>query len=43
MSFFSNFHTDKCPGPINGNPINGLNEKVCVQAQRAFGVCIKQG
>ena len=30
MSFFSNFQTDKCPGPINGNPINGLNEKVCV-------------
>ena len=43
MSFFSNFQTDKCPGPINGNPINGLNEKVCVQAQRVFDACIKQG
>ena len=43
MSFFSNFQTDKCPGPINGNPMNGLAEKVCVQAQRVFDACIKQG
>lgn len=43
MSFFSNFQTDKCPGPINGNPVNGLNEKVCLQAQRVFDACIKQG
>lgn len=43
MSFFSNFQTDKCPGPINGNPLNGLNEKVCIQAQRVFDACIKQG
>ena len=43
MSFFSNFQTDKCPGPISGNPVNGLNEKVCLQAQRVFDACIKQG
>ena len=43
MSFFSNFQTDKCPGPINGNPVSGLNEKVCLQAQRVFDACIKQG
>ena len=43
MSFFSNFQTDKCPGPISGNPANGLNEKVCLQAQRVFDACIKQG
>ncbi len=43
MSFFSNFQTDKCPGPINGNPLNGLSEKVCIQAQRVFDACIKQG
>ena len=43
MSFYSNFQTDKCPGPINGNPINGLNEKVCIQAQRVFDACIRQG
>ena len=43
MSFYSNFQTDKCPGPINGNPLSGLNEKVCIQAQRVFDACIKQG
>ena len=43
MSFFSNFQTDKCPGPISGNPLGGLNEKVCIQAQRVFDACIKQG
>ena len=43
MSFFSNFQTDKCPGPISGNPVSGLNEKVCLQAQRVYDACIKQG
>ncbi len=43
MSFYSNFQTDKCPGPINGNPLSGLNEKVCIQAQRVFDACIRQG
>ena len=42
MSFFSNFQSDKCPGTINGNPLNGLNEKVCIQAQKIFDACIKQ-
>ena len=42
MSFFSNFQTDKCPGPISGNPLGGLNERVCIQAQRVFDACIKQ-
>jgi hypothetical protein len=42
MSFFSNFQSDKCPGAINGNPLNGLCEKVCVQAQKIFDACIKQ-
>ncbi len=42
MSFFSNFQSDKCPGVINGNPLNGLNEKVCIQAQKIFDACIKQ-
>ncbi len=42
MSFFSNFHSDKCPGTITGNPINGLCEKVCIQAQKIFDACIKQ-
>ena len=42
MSFFSNFHSDKCPGTITGNPLNGLCEKVCIQAQKIFDACIKQ-
>lgn len=42
MSFFSNFQSDKCPGVINGNPLNGLCEKVCIQTQKIFDACIKQ-
>ena len=43
MSFFSNFQSDKCPGSITGNPVNGLTEKVCIQAEKIFDACIKQG
>ncbi len=42
MSFFSNFQSDKCPGMISGNPLNGMCEKVCIQAQKIFDACIKQ-
>ncbi len=42
MSFYSNFQSDKCPGAINGNPMNGINEKVCIQAKKIFDACIKQ-
>ena len=42
MSFFSSFQSDKCPGVINGNPLNGMCEKVCIQAQKIFDACIKQ-
>ncbi len=42
MSFFTNNQTDKCPGRINGNPINGLCEKVCIQTQKVFDACIRQ-
>ena len=42
MSFFSNYHSDKCPGNISGNPINGLNEKICIQVKRVFDACIRQ-
>ena len=42
MSFFSNFQSDKCPGAITGNPLNGLCEKVCLQARKIFDACIKQ-
>ena len=42
MSFYSNFQSDKCPGSISGNPLNGLTEKVCIQAEKIFDACIKQ-
>ncbi len=43
MSFFCNFQSDRCPGPINGNPLNGLCEKVCVEAKKVFDACMQQG
>ena len=42
MSFFTNFNSDRCPGNINGNPLNGLNEKICIQAEKIFDAGIKQ-
>ena len=42
MSFYSNFHSDKCPGVITGNPLNGLMEKVCIQAEKIFDAGIRQ-
>ena len=42
MSFFSNFQSDKCPGNIAGNPLSGLTEKVCIQAEKVFDAAIKQ-
>ncbi len=42
MSFYSNFQSDKCPGPIPSNPLVGLTEKVCIQAEKIFDAGIKQ-
>ncbi len=42
MSFFTNNASDRCPGRINGNPTNGLCEKVCVEAEKVFDACIRQ-
>lgn len=42
MSFFCNFQSDRCPGQINGNPLNGLCEKVCLQAKKVFDACMQQ-
>ncbi|MBO5067589.1 MAG: hypothetical protein J6C62_04230 [Clostridia bacterium] len=42
MSFFCNFQSDRCPGQITGNPLNGLCEKVCVQAKKVFDACMQQ-
>ena len=42
MSFFTNNRNDRCPGNINGNPLNGLCEKVCIQTTKVFDSCMKQ-
>ncbi len=42
MSFYSNFQSDKCPASITGNPMNGISEKVCIQAEKIFDACIRQ-
>ena len=42
MSFFCNFNSDKCPGPVKGNPLNGLCEKTCIQVKKVFDACIQQ-
>ena len=42
MSFFSNFSSDHCPGPITGNPMTGLCEKGCIQAEKIFDAGIIQ-
>lgn len=42
MSFFTSNRNDKCPGPITGNPLNGICEKVCIQTTKVFDSCIKQ-
>ena len=42
MSFFSNFSSDHCPGTISGNPLTGLCEKVCIQAEKIFDAGIIQ-
>lgn len=42
MSFFSG--TPQCcyPGPLTGNPLNGLCEKACIEAKKVFDACMKQ-
>ena len=42
MSLFTNNATDRGPGRINGNPMNGLCERVVIQAQKVFDACIRQ-
>lgn len=42
MSFFCNFNSEKCPGPIKGNPLNGLCDKTCIQVKKVFDACINQ-
>ena len=42
MSFFTTNARDRGPGRITGNPMNGLCERVVIQAQKVFDACIRQ-
>ena len=42
MSFFTTNATDRGPGRITGNPMNGLCERVVIQAKKVFDACIRQ-
>lgn len=42
MSFYSGGRLPNYPGPITGNPLNGLCEKACISTKKVFDICIKQ-
>ena len=42
MSFYSGSRNSFCPGPIQGNPLNGLCEKGCIHTKKVFDACIRQ-
>ena len=42
MSFYSGNRQGNFPGPIMGNPLNGLCEKAVIQARKVFDACMKQ-
>ena len=41
MSFFSGNRGCCTPGAINGNPLNGICEKVCIHTEKVFDSCLK--
>ena len=42
MSFYTGNRQEHTPGPIRGNPLNGLCEKACIQVKKVFDACLKQ-
>jgi len=42
MSFYSGTRQCCFPGPITGNPLQGLCEKVAIEAKKVFDACMKQ-
>lgn len=42
MSFYSGNRQGNFPGPIMGNPLNGLCEKAVIQTRKVFDACMKQ-
>lgn len=42
MSFFINNDNPNRPGPIVGNPLNGLCEKALIETKKVFDACLHQ-
>ena len=42
MSFSNNCKQERMPGPIVGNPLNGLTDRASIQVQKIFDACMKQ-
>ncbi len=42
MSFYSGNRQGNFPGPMVGNPLNGLCEKAVIQTRKVFDACMKQ-
>lgn len=42
MSFFTCNRTGCVPGPLSGNPLNGLCEKACIQVDKVLDACLRQ-
>ena len=40
MSFYINNNSSNRPGPINGNPANGLCEKILIETTKVFDACV---
>ena len=41
MSFFINNNNSNRPGPVYGNPLNGLCEKMLIEVTRVFDACLQ--
>lgn len=44
MSFYSykNANCETSPGVVNGNVLNGLNQRVCIQVKNVYDSCLQQ-
>ena len=42
MSFSNNCKSDKIPGAIKGNAVNGICEKACIQCDKVLDMCMRQ-
>ena len=43
MSFYINNTNGNKPGPISGNPTNGICEKILIQTRKIFDACVSTG